>query len=636
MRSGSVSVFVGLSFVFSAGPVAAADPSATQPKTEASKQFGAMPGVSDISLSPDGKRIAYIAPGPARSNLLYVAETTEAPTPKLILKASGDPEQLLWCRWKTGNRLICNIGVRRGSGRNVNAYLRTVAVDADGSNLMILGTIGWSGNDVIDWLVDDPENVLMQLSNGSVSKVNVSNNRMASVYGNAMPAAYVSDGNGTIRLMLTQRIVADASFDLNQRFYFRDGDSWKWTLLSTTNVVKSSGFRPVAVDKAKNRALGFAPVGGFDVAVATNLDAVGQTEVLYREPGADVDQLILMGRRRQFVGVSFATDRRKEVYFDDTLKRYAASLGRALGDRDIHFVDQTDDGQKYLVWAGSDIDPGTYYLFSPAAKKLQPLLAERGDLASYKLSTVQSVRYPASDGTMVPGYLTLPPGRTDARGLPAIVMPHGGPSARDEWGFDWVAQFLAQSGYAVLQPNFRGSSGYGDKWYQKNGFQSWRIAVGDIVDAGRWLVSDRGADGSKLSIVGWSYGGYAALQSAVLAPGLFRSVVAIAPVTDLAQLKREESRYITGLINSEFVGDGPHIREGSPARNASAISVPVLMFHGTLDTNVDVDQARTMKRELEKAGRPVELIEYPGLAHSLETSEARSDMLKRISAFLPH
>ena len=245
-----------------------------------------------------------------------------------------------------------------------------------------------------------------------------------------------------------------------------------------------------------------------------------------------------------------------------------------------------------------------------------------------------AIRYPAADGTMIPGYLTLPPGRSDAKGLPAIVMPHGGPSSRDEWGFDWLAQYFAQTGFAVVQPNYRGSSGYGDKWYQDNGFQSWRTAIGDVTDAGRWLVKE-GADPARLSIVGWSYGGYAALQSGVLAPDLFKKIVAIAPVTDLAELKEEVERYTTGAIMRDFIGSGPHIREGSPAQNAASIKAPVLMFHGTLDQNVDIEQSRIMKRALDSAGKRVELIEYPGLAHDLGDSDARTAMLARIAGFLP-
>jgi dipeptidyl aminopeptidase/acylaminoacyl peptidase len=160
--------------------------------------------------------------------------------------------------------------------------------------------------------------------------------------------------------------------------------------------------------------------------------------------------------------------------------------------------------------------------------------------------------------------------------------------------------------------------------------------MSDISDASKYLVAQGIADPNKLAILGWSYGGYAALQSGVLAPDLFKAIVAIAPVTDLQQLKDEESRTGAARISARFIGSGPHIREGSPAQNADAIKVPVLMFHGSFDQNVDISQSRTMKRALEGKGKRVELIEYPELAHSLETGEARSDMLRKISAFLPH
>ncbi len=154
---------------------------------------------------------------------------------------------------------------------------------------------------------------------------------------------------------------------------------------------------------------------------------------------------------------------------------------------------------------------------------------------------------------MIPAYLTLPPGREDAKGLPAIVLPHGGPSARDEWGFDWLSQFFANRGYAVLQPNFRGSSGYGDVWFQQNGFRSWKMAIGDVLAAGHWLVKQEIADPAKLGILGWSYGGYAALQSAVVDSQTFKAVIAVAPVTDLNELKEENRNFTNYRVVSEFI-----------------------------------------------------------------------------------
>ena len=229
--------------------------------------------------------------------------------------------------------------------------------------------------------------------------------------------------------------------------------------------------------------------------------------------------------------------------------------------------------------------------------------------------------------------MSLPAGGS-GRGLPAIVMPHGGPGARDEWGFDWLAQYFAHRGFAVLQPNFRGSAGYGDAWFQENGFQSWRTAIGDVNDAGRWLVAEGIAAPERLAILGWSYGGYAALQANVLDPNLFKAVVAIAPVTDLNLLKEEWRYWSNFAIMRDFVGSGPHIREGSPAQNAAAIRAPVLIFHGEMDRNVGVGQSRLMRDRLRDAGRQAELVVFPGLDHYLEDSAVRADMLRRSDAFL--
>ena len=154
-------------------------------------------------------------------------------------------------------------------------------------------------------------------------------------------------------------------------------------------------------------------------------------------------------------------------------------------------------------------------------------MIDRPGLEDMKLAPMKAITYRAADGTMVPGYLTLPVDRP-ARGLPAIVLPHGGPGSRDVWGFDWLAHYFAAEGFAVLQPNFRGSTGYGDAWFQKNGFKSWETAIGDVNDAGRYLVSEGIADPARLGVFGWSYGGYAALQSVALDPDLFKAVTGCA------------------------------------------------------------------------------------------------------------
>ncbi len=612
---------------------------AVAPANDAASRFGALAGVQDISLSPDGAHIIFISPSTGQGNDLFVTPTAEGGRPQRLLRTSGDPEALRWCNWKSDSRIICQIGGRRQVAGRIAGFVRYIALDAAGGNVTVLGNDEFNelyGGYILDWLHDDPDAILMGNGHGAIHRVSVADNRILARPETAgtVPRAYISDGQGRLRVMQTARVEADASLGDISRYFWRPAEGGQWQPLSQNDERVDDGFRPALVDAENNRVIGFQKVNGFDTVVARTLDAAGTTTTLFERQNVEIDSIITLGLSRRVVGVSFATDRRHAEYFDAAIGTMSRSLSRALGGRDIAIVDQNRDGTSFLVFASSDADPGTYFLYTPAARQLRPLLASHPSLAGTTLAPVRSVTYPAADGTMIPGYLTLPPGRDTAAGLPAIVMPHGGPSARDEGEYDFVAQYLASQGFAVLQPNYRGSSGYGDAWYVDNGFQSWRIAIGDVNDGGRWLVS-QGADAQKLSIVGWSYGGYAALQSAVSAPELFRSVVAIAPVTDLQRLRRDSLGRFNGRIVRDFIGEGPHVREGSPALRAAEIRVPVLMFHGSLDTNVDIEQARAMRRALESAGRSVDLVEYEGLAHSLTTSEARTDMLRRISAFLP-
>jgi dipeptidyl aminopeptidase/acylaminoacyl peptidase len=335
------------------------------------------------------------------------------------------------------------------------------------------------------------------------------------------------------------------------------------------------------------------------------------------------------------VGVSYVTNTPHSEIFDPATVQLLASLSKALPNEPLmHFADASADESKMLIFAGSDTDPGVYYLFDRKAQQLHPLLSVREPLLGTKLASVRPVSYTATDGTLIPGYLTLPPGAESAKGLPAIIMPHGGPSARDYWGFNWLVQFYAARGFAVLQPNFRGSAGYGDAWLVNNGFKSWPVAIGDVLAAGHWLVSQGIADPAKIAVVGWSYGGYAALQSAVVEPGFFKAVVAIAPVTDLAALKEESRGWSNYGLEEDFIGSGAAMHAGSPAEHADKIKVPVLLFQGDLDRNVSIEQSKRMAARLHEAGAKCELVTWDDLDHQLDDSAARTQMLRKSDAFL--
>ena len=260
-------------------------------------------------------------------------------------------------------------------------------------------------------------------------------------------------------------------------------------------------------------------------------------------------------------------------------------------------------------------------------------MVERPELEGHALAEMRPVIVIARDGAQIPAYLTLPPGK-DPHNLPAIVMPHGGPSSRDYWDFDWLSQFFAARGYAVIQPEYRGSEGYGDKWLNVNGFRNWATSMADIADTAKWLGAQGFANPDRIAVVGWSYGGYAALQSGATYPTLYKGIVAIAPVTDLATLKTDQSWEFTNRYIENFVGSGPYITQGSPYHNANSIKVPVLLVQGTLDTNVKFHQSQMMYDKLKSRGADVQFLVYPGLDHQLRDATVRAQFLAKAAELL--
>jgi dienelactone hydrolase len=626
---------------------------------DAAAAFGARPSVSDVSLSPDGSSIAFVKPAAGQGAELHIVDLAHSNKTSIALIASGKPERLAGCHWVSNDRLACKIYGLVSNAAGILPVSRLIAVDRDGGNFKVLSnesnyyTRGYllASGSVIDWLPDENGAVLMSRAYlpddhtgsriGSTRKglgvdwldTRTLHTKQIETPGESV-RGFISDGRGTVRIMETELKAASAASGMF-RFLYRKSDSREWQSLNEYNSIEGRGFFPTAVDRDLDVAYGFKKKDGRFAFYSVALDGSLAEKLIFASQEVDADGLVRIGRRNRVVGVSYATDVRHRIYFDANIDQLMKALSRALPRQPlVSIVDTSVEENVMVVFAGSDDDSGMYYLFDRASKQLHPLLQARDELEGVQLAKVKSITYPAADGTIIPGYLTLPPGAEDAKGLPAIVLPHGGPAARDEWGFDWLSQFFAARGFAVIRPEFRGSAGYGDAWLQQNGFKSWRVAIGDVIDAGRWLVSQGIADPAKLCVVGWSYGGYAALQAAVVEPNFFKAVVAIAPVTDLQAAKEEWRGWSNFKLMSDYIGEGPHITEGSPARNAEKIKVPVLLFHGALDRNVGITQSRLLDARLAKTGVMHELVTWEDLDHYLDDSSARTLMLRKADAFL--
>lgn len=631
-----------------------------EPLNSAGALFGVRETVQAIDISPDGNQVVYVTPGPGRASFAMVADLINGGQPRVAMASNGTPDRLSWCNFVTNKRLICRIAGQIERTGVLVPYARLAAVNTDGSHIAMLGERGSSYDAhlrqfdgyIVDWLPGEDGAVLMarryvpeegkmntkivrKTDGVGLDRIDVTTLESSKVESAAKNVDYfLSDGRGNVRMKAYQpERGGTGQLASREVFHYRLPNSKEWLPFSTWD--EDEGMIPIAIDAGINSAYVKKKLDGRMALYRVKLDGSMATELVHKNDKVDIDDVVRIGRGASVIGVTYAEEQRSVIYFDDTYRMLAAALGKAIPNLPmIGFLGSSADNSKLLVRASSDADPGRYYVFDKTARKLNEILLARPALENVALASVRSITYPAGDGTPIPAYLTLPPGKSDAHNLPAVVLPHGGPSARDEWGFDWLAQFLAHQGYAVLQPNYRGSAGFGDSWLQENGFKSWRTSIGDVTAAAHWLASEGIADPQRMAIVGWSYGGYAALQAGVLEPALFKALVAIAPVSDLKMLKNDARNYTNARIVAEEIGDGAHITEGSPLQNVERITAPVMMFHGDMDLNVGVQHSRKMDAKLRSAGKASELVVYEGLEHSLIDSNVRAQMLDKIDAFL--
>lgn len=622
--------------------------------------FGLRESAIGVDLSPSGNQVAYVSPAPGGEAVAFIAnvQTGEA---KGFLKSGKGPEKLRWCSFVTETRLICRYGGVVDTAGTLLPFSRLIAVNSDGSGMKELGQresaydAGYRQYDgsVIDWLPGAGGSVLMQreyipeagrsqtrmerhVDGLGVDRIDTNTLKVTVVEGARRDASfYMTDGNGNVRVMGALQIGGGASEDQltgKIRYYYRavGSDVWK-TLI---DYVKEEDVEALAVDPTLDVLYLLKPLDGRKALYRMKLDGSGATELVASHPKVDIDDVVRSANGQKVIGYTYAVDKRQVEYFDPEYKALSDALSKAIPNLPlVRFEGASVDGNKILMFAGADNDPGRYFVFDKQSKNLAEIMLERPDLENRPLATVKPVGVALGDGVTVPAYLTLPPGK-EAKNLPAVVLPHGGPASRDQWGFDWLAQYLASRGYAVLQPEYRGSAGYGDAWLLQNGFKSWRTSIGDITASAKWLASQGIADPNRLAVVGWSYGGYAALQSAAIEPGLFKAVVAIAPVTDLDMLKQEATAYTNAQVVADYIGSGPNIAEGSPLRHAAAIKAPVLLAHGDMDWTVRVIESDKMDAALAAAGNNVNFLRFKGLDHQLEDSDARIEMLSEIGKLL--
>jgi len=629
------------------------------PLDVAAKLFGARESNWGAKLSPSGKQMLFLGSGPGSRTELDLQNVATGDISTLTF-STGNPDKLDWCEFASESRIICEFSGSRADGSQIYDYSRLVTLTTEGKDIKPLGTKATAydayerqyDGEVVDWLPDQPGSVLIarnyvpSVDMGetgltdtreglAVDRVDLATLKATPIEPpDGRASEYLSDDHGWIRIVGLQQTLTSGQLTGVTEFRFRPRGSNKWETLGEYDETSGEGFWPVAVDDQSDSVYGLQRLNGRDALYLAKLDGSVSRKVIAQNDTVDIDGVVRLARGMPVIGYKYTDDRTHVVYFDPDYRKLADSLSAALpNDPLVYFQSASADRNTLLVHASSDRDAGAYYLLDRNSRQMHPVLLSREPLENHALAPMKAVTYSAADGTPIPAFVTL---AADAAAgpRPAVLLPHGGPSARDEWGFDWLAQFLAARGYVVIQPNYRGSSGYGADFAGNNAFRDWRTAMGDIEDAATYLVRQGLADPNRMAIVGWSYGGYAALESAVLHPERYKAVVAIAPVTDLNALKRDARGFTNARLTKQIIGSSDDARQGSPYQNAEKIVAPVLLVHGDLDDNVRIVHSERMADALHSNHREVDLLKFHGLDHQLDDSAARTEMLTRIGALL--
>jgi dipeptidyl aminopeptidase/acylaminoacyl peptidase len=419
-----------------------------------------------------------------------------------------------------------------------------------------------------------------------------------------------------------------------------DGD--KFTKIYSCGVLEGCG--PVRFQKDNKRFY-----------MTTNKGARDLTQLVLFDPDTMKEELVEQDpmKRVDFGGINFSEitkepimtvyqDDKNRIYWKD--KNYEKDynlIKKRIGDREIVFGSSTADEQKFIISTYSDIDPGTIWIFDRKTKDLSTLYTVREKLPRAALAEMKAVRYPSSDGLEIPGYLTLPKG-VEAKNLPLIVVPHGGPWGRDGWGYSSLAQFLANRGYAVLQPNFRASTGYGKKFLDAGNGQWGDKMQDDITWGVKYLVGQGIADPKRVGIMGGSYGGYAALAGVTFTPDLYAAAVAIVAPSNLNTLLTAIPPYWEAIRTTFYKRMGnPNTPEGkaqldrqSPLNSANKIKTPLMVVQGANDPRVNKTEADQIVIALRDRNYPVQYLLAPDEGHGFQRPVNNMAMFAESEKFL--
>ncbi|HEX4780636.1 MAG TPA: alpha/beta fold hydrolase [Usitatibacter sp.] len=595
--------------------------------------FFKLPEYSAMVISPDGEHIAALAPVNGRQNLVVLDLEHRKGVP-ITRMDNKDIVQVFWLNDKRLMVRTGRLGTRQDDIRGGAMY----AVDADGSNERKVieggdetandtGYAVWHGLDYVrripdtdDFIANEYVYEQYKVSPGLLYRINSRTGRRTPISG-TMPDTgdsdeWVVDRKGVARVLSVRS-------NKRERIWYRAGEDAAWQKLDEFPTLSGDSWEPLAVAEDDRTLYVSSHRGGRDKAAIVRYDPAKKEfgEVIAAHPQVDLEQLVYP--KEKLLGVRYNADKVGSAWFDEGLAQVQAAVDKSLPGN-VNILSFSDDHQRFVVTSYSDVLPASFYHFDRKTGKLQ-FLADRSPwIDPKKMSPMTPVRYKARDGLEIPAYLTIPKG-SPGKNLPLVMVIHGGPWVTgDGWYFDPEVQFLASRGYAVLQPNYRGTLRYGWKHYATS-FKQWGGTMqDDITDGVKWAVAEGIADPRRVCIYGGSYGGYATMMGLAKDPDLYKCGVNYVGVTDLdlfINATWSDFAY-SAILRNEFKDtfgdwstDAARLHSVSPVELASRIKAPVLMAYGASDVRVVPDHGWRMKAAMEKAGNTPQWIIAEGEGH---------------------
>lgn len=591
------------------------------------RDFFKNPQTTGYELSPSGNLIGFLKPVDSRLNIFVQA------------KSGGEAKQITQVKdrdirsffWKGDKYLL----FLKDNGGDENFHLYVTQIDGTGQR--DLTPFDGVRAEVIDDLEDHPTDLLVALNQRNKEvfdayRLNVETGDLKMVAENpGNIASWSTDHDGNIR-------VATTTDGVNTSLLYRKTESDPWKTVITTNFKES--FTPQFFTFDNKALYGVSNIGRDKAAVVEfDPESGKETQVLFERPDVDVSGLNYSKKRKVITTASFTTWKEERKFFDPVAEALYDTLTGKLPGYDIYIVSANKEEDTFIVRTITDRSLGAFYLYDSKSGALTKIADRNPWLKEDELAEMKPVEYAARDGLIIHGYLTVPKGKP-AKNLPIVVNPHGGPWVRDDWGFNPEVQFLANRGFGVLQMNYRGSTGYGRRFWEA-GFRQWGQSMqDDITDGVKWLVDQGIADPKRVAIYGGSYGGYAVLAGLTKTPDLYAAGVDYVGVSNLFTFMKTVPPYWKPFLDMmyEMVGnpakDQALFEQNSPALNAEKIKTPLFVAQGAKDPRVNINESNQIVDALKKRGIDVEYMVKQDEGHGFHNEENRFSFYEAMEQFL--